>query len=85
MDEGSGSNDVGLAGGQLATTAIKDWLRSINVVLAVYSEAFSTYGYENVGMLLEAEQSELEEACREIGVKKPHRRAILAAFAKLEL
>ena len=67
------------------STSIAEWLATINSAVTVYAQALADYGYDNVGMLVEAEQAELEEALDEVAVKKPHRKAILRGFAKLKL
>ena len=41
------------------------------------------YGYDNLGVLQEANEQELDEAMAEIGVKKPHRKLVKKAFRLL--
>jgi serine/threonine protein kinase len=72
-------------GAPVSGTSILEWLSSVNPTLEKYAEALADCGFENVGMLMEAEESDLEEAFNEAGVKKFHSKVILKAFAKLQL
>jgi hypothetical protein len=62
---------------------IATWLTSVNPALAVYTEAMADYGFENTGMLGDAEEEELAECFAELGVKKPHQAKIRRAIAAL--
>jgi hypothetical protein len=56
---------------------IDEWLVSVNPALRIYGESLSEYGYENVGLLIAAEDADLVECFESLGIKKPHRRLIL--------
>jgi hypothetical protein len=56
---------------------IGEWLVSVNPALRIYGESLSEYGYENVGLLMKAEDEDLAECFESLGIKKPHRRIIL--------
>jgi hypothetical protein len=65
-------------------TSILEWLGSVNPALEKYAKALAECGFEDVSLLVEAEESDLEEAFDEAGVKKFHIKLILKAFAKLK-
>jgi hypothetical protein len=65
--------------------SIHTWLKSINPILLKYADALAEYGYGNTGVLVEAEKADLEEAFEEIKIKKPHRRLLHKAAAKIML
>ena len=56
---------------------------SINPALGPYAMPLAEYGYDNLGVLQEANEQELDEAMAEIGVKKPHRKLVKKAFRLL--
>jgi hypothetical protein len=92
-DDGGGADGSGTGGARSASVAatqeparavpIATWLTSVNPALAVYAEAMADYGFENTGMLGDAEEEELAECFAELGVKKPHQAKIRRAIAAL--
>jgi hypothetical protein len=60
-------------------TSTHDWLTSVNPHFDRYGSAFMEYGYEDVSLLLLAEEGELNEALDDMEAKKPHRKLILKA------
>ena len=64
--------------------SIRAWLESIDPLLGAYEEKFTEFGYDNVGLLQQAAESELLEDLNEMGAKKNHCRLILRSFSKLK-
>jgi hypothetical protein len=62
---------------------IATWLTIENPALAVYAEAMAAYGFENTGMLGDADEDDLADCFAELGVKKPHQTKIRRAAAAL--
>jgi hypothetical protein len=60
--------------------SIGSWLASVNTVLEQYADRLSDYGYENVDLLLDADEADLVEALTELKVKKPHAKSLLKSF-----
>jgi hypothetical protein len=56
---------------------IANWLLLINPALKQYADSFQEYGYDNSGLVLVAEDSELCEAFKTLKWKAPHRRMLL--------
>ena len=63
--------------------SIREWLESIDPLLGAYEAQFFEFGYDNVGLLRQATESELLEDLHEMGAKKNHCRLILRSFSKL--
>ena len=79
----SPTTPVVLASKTTSDTAIADWLSSTNPAVAIYAEGLAEYGYDNVGVLMDAEEADLVEAFETVQVKKPHQKVILKAIAAL--
>jgi hypothetical protein len=67
----------------LPAVPIASWLASVHPTLVVYAEAMADYGFEDTGMLGDAEEAELAECFAELGVKKPHQAKMRRAAAAL--
>ena len=61
--------------------SIKEWLVSVNPILARYAEAFIEYGYDDTSLLMGATRQDIEDAADELQLKRGHRRALLNAFS----
>ena len=63
-------------------TTIEDWLSRIS--LAHYTDAIKEYGYDSLEALDAALEADLEEmaADPDVGMKKPHRRLLIAEWKK---
>ena len=68
------------------TLPVKEWLENVRAGFGeIYTKAFTELGYDFVGDVVGMttdEMTELEEALKEIGVKKPHLRIIRNAIAE---
>ena len=66
----------------LSATGIEDWLSRIS--LAQYTDAIKEYGYDSLEALDAALEADLEEmaADPDVGMKKPHRRLLIAEWKK---
>ena len=71
------------ADGPALAVPIASWLTSVHPALAVYAEAMAGYGFENTGMLGDADEEDLEDCFAELGVKKPHQTKIRRVAAAL--
>ena len=71
------------ADGPAPAVPIATWLTSVHPALAVYAEAMAGYGFEDTGMLGDADEEDLAECFAELGVKKPHQTKIRRAAAAL--
>jgi len=63
--------------------SISAWLQSVHPNLATYASELATYGYEDTGMLVEADEEDLKDAFGEVNMKKPHRKKFMKEFNKL--
>jgi hypothetical protein len=77
------ASEQGVGDGYCATMDMRTWLKSVNPILLTYADALVEYGYENTGALAAEEKADLEEAFVELKIKKPHRRLLLKAAAKV--
>jgi hypothetical protein len=68
-----------------APVSVADWLIDTNPALAAYAARMADYGYEDLQVLDAADQADLEEAFRDLNIKKPHRRLILKSWNKRRL
>jgi hypothetical protein len=68
-----------------AHVPIAQWLTRINSVLGQYADHVRDYGYENSGMLEDAEADDFEEACEAANMKKPHRKKVMVEFKRFQL
>jgi len=59
------------------------WLTSVNPALAVYAEAMAEYGFENTGLLRDADEETVADCFAEVSMKKPHQAAARRAVAAL--
>ena len=71
------------ADGPAQAVPIATWLTSVHPALAVYAEAMAGYGFEDTGMLGDADEEDLAGCFAELGVKKPHQTKIRRAAAAL--
>jgi hypothetical protein len=69
--------------GPVSAVPIAKWLTSVNPALVVYAEAMAACGFENTGMLGDADEDDLADCFAELGVKKPHQTKIRRAVAVL--
>jgi hypothetical protein len=55
----------------------------VNTALAVYADAMAAYGFENTGMLRDADELDLADCFVVLDMKKPHQTAVRRAVAAL--
>jgi chemotaxis protein histidine kinase CheA len=68
-----------------APISIQAWLTSVNPSLTQYEQGFQDEGYDNLPLLLCADEEDLNEALDSIdGLKKPHRKLIYKAAILLK-
>ena len=79
------SGAVALPAGQSnIVVSLREFLVPYSLHLEVYIDALMLYGYEDTGVLREAEDEDLKEAFLECKVKKPHQRVIMKAVMDLK-
>jgi hypothetical protein len=64
-------------------TPIHAWMANSNAYLGDYADAFVDYGLEDISLLLKADEEDLNEAMKELKVKKYYRNVLAQAHSKL--
>jgi hypothetical protein len=77
------NNDSRLASNNRATIPIGTWLVAVNPKLAVYTKAFTNYGFEDTNDLHAVEAVDLSTAFEAMKTKPLHRVLIMKAFVAL--